>query len=79
MLYKTLTHPTIPLKSTGQFKFLSNKGFWQPQFGGTSITGGALSLAFSGDADTLSAPATAGNYKITVNFINNTYTIVRVS
>jgi hypothetical protein len=61
-------------------KFLSTQGAWQPQFGGSSATGGPLGAAYvSGpEPPAIPTPATAGNYRITVNFHAMTYTIVRL-
>lgn len=69
---------TLPFVAGKQYKFLSSFGNWQPQFGGSSATGGTLSAAYSGDAPTIPTPAVAGNYKIQVNFITNTYTVTKV-
>jgi hypothetical protein len=62
------------------YKFLSTLGQWQPQFGGSSDTGGDLGANFGGGSDPsgIPTPATAGNYKITVNFLTNKYTVVRL-
>lgn len=62
------------------YKFLSKPGFWQPQFGGSSSTGGNLGSNYgnASDPDAIPTPATAGNYKITINFITNTYTVVKL-
>lgn len=59
------------------YKFLSVSGQWQPQFGGSSATGGALGANYGGgsDPDAIPTPATAGTYKVRVNFITNTYTV----
>ena len=62
------------------YKFLSTSGQWQPQFGGSSATGGTLGANYGGGSDpaNVPTPTQAGNYKITVNFITNTYTVVRI-
>ncbi|RYY87863.1 MAG: hypothetical protein EOO15_10670 [Chitinophagaceae bacterium] len=59
------------------YKFLSSPGNWQPQYGGSSATGGALGANLGGgnDPDAVPTPAAAGNYTITVNFLTNTYTV----
>ncbi|RYY38183.1 MAG: hypothetical protein EOO08_15615 [Chitinophagaceae bacterium] len=59
------------------YKFLSSPGNWQPQFGGSSATGGALGANYGSgsDPDAIPTPAAAGNYTITVNFLTNTYTV----
>jgi starch-binding outer membrane protein SusE/F len=51
---------------------LSISGQWQPQFGGSSATGGG------NDPDAIPTPAIAGNYKINVNFHKNKYTVTKL-
>jgi starch-binding outer membrane protein SusE/F len=62
------------------YKFLSSNGNWQPQFGGSSATGGNFAANYGSgtDPDGIPTPAAAGNYKITVNFITGTYTVTKV-
>ncbi len=69
-----LTVALIPGKA---YKFLSSFGNWAPQFGGSSSTGGTLGANWGSgpDPDAIPSPAVAGNYKITVNFLTNTYTV----
>ena len=59
------------------YKFLSSSGNWQPQFGGSSDTGGDLGANYGGGTDPSSVPtpAAAGNYTITVNFLTNKYSV----
>jgi hypothetical protein len=61
------------------YKFLSSSGNWQPQFGGTSATGGALGANYGSGTDpaAIPTPATAGTYKVRVNFLTNTYTVTQ--
>jgi hypothetical protein len=68
---------TIALEPGKLYKFLSVSGQWQPQFGGPSATGGPLGANYGGgqDPDNIPTPATAGTYKIKVNFLTNTYTV----
>ena len=68
---------TLPFTSGKYYKFLSSSGNWQPQFGGNSATGGTLGANYGGgnDPDAIPTPAAAGNYKVTVNFLTNTYTV----
>lgn len=68
---------TIHLDPGKLYKFISSFGNWQPQFGGTSATGGNLGANYGGgsDPDAIPTPATAGDYKINVNFLLNTYTV----
>jgi len=69
-----ITMPFVPGK---YYKFLSSSGNWQPQFGGSSDTGGDLGANYGGGTDPSSVPtpAVAGNYKITVNFLTNKYSV----
>ena len=62
------------------YKFLSVSGQWQPQFGGSSATGGNLGANYGGgsDPDGIPTPAVAGNYKIRVNFVSNKYTVTKI-
>lgn len=62
------------------YKFLSVSGQWQPQFGGSSATGGNLGANYGGgsDPDGIPTPAIAGNYKIRVNFVSNKYTVTKL-
>ena len=71
---------TLPLEPGKYYKFLSSSGNWQPQFGGDAAAGGALSANWGGGTDpaAVPTPAEAGNYKIQVNFITNTYTVTKV-
>lgn len=71
---------TINLEPGKLYKFLSSPGNWQPQFGGSSATGGNLGANYGGggDPDAVPTPAAAGSYKITVNFITGKYTVVKL-
>jgi len=71
---------TMAFVSGKQYKFLSSSGNWQPQFGGSSATGGVLGANYGSGSDpaAISTPAIAGNYKITVDFLNNQYTVVKL-
>ena len=71
---------TIALVPGKVYKFISSHGNWQPQFGGNSATGGTLGANYGGgnDPDAIPTPAVAGNYKINVNFLLNTYTVTKV-
>jgi starch-binding outer membrane protein SusE/F len=71
---------TIALQPGKLYKFLSSPGNWQPQFGGNSATGTTLGANYGGggDPDAVPTPSVAGNYKITVNFISNIYTVVKL-
>jgi hypothetical protein len=70
---------TVALIPGKNYKFLSSFNNWQPQFGGTSVTGGTLGANYgsSNDPDAIPSPAAAGNYKIHVNFLTNTYKVTQ--
>jgi hypothetical protein len=76
----TLYEITVSLTSGKFYKFLSNLGQWQPQYGGSSATGGDLGFNMGGgsDPDAIPTPSTAGSYKITVNFRTGKYTVVKL-
>lgn len=61
------------------YKFLSTPNQWQPQYGGSSATGGDLgfNMGTSSDPAAIPTPSQAGSYKITVNFKTGKYTVVR--
>lgn len=71
---------TLPFVPGKQYKFLSSFGNWTPQFGGSSPTGGDLGANYGGGSDPsgIPTPDEAGNYKIQVNFLTNTYTVTKV-
>lgn len=62
------------------YKFLSTLGFWQPQYGGSSATGGDIgyNMGSGSDPDAIPTPAEAGNYKVTLNFKTGKYTVVKL-
>ncbi len=70
---------TVPLTGSNLIKFISNPGQWQPQFGGTSSTGGALQFNYSTtggiDPAAIPTPGISGNYNIKVNMITREYSI----
>jgi hypothetical protein len=64
------------------YKFLSSLGNWQPQFGKgpeatNTATSGTLGANYgsASDPDPISTPATAGTYKIRVNFATGRYSV----
>jgi starch-binding outer membrane protein SusE/F len=67
----------VALQPGKAYKLLSTQGQWQPQFGGSSATGGTLGANWGGgtDPDAIPTPTAPGNYTITVNFLTNTYTV----
>ncbi len=77
----TVYEIVTPLLTGGgqQYKFLSTLGLWQPQYGGSSATGGDLgyNMGLPGQSDppAIPSPNDAGTYKITVNFKTGKYTV----
>ena len=70
---------TTNLKGGGYMKFLSSNGNWQPQFGGSSATGGTLGANYGSGGDPDAIPiATTGSYKINVNIITAKYTVTKL-
>lgn len=71
---------TMAFTPGGEYKFLSSFGNWQPQFGGSSATGGQMGANYGGGSDpnNIPTPAVAGNYKINVNFFTNVYTVTKL-
>jgi hypothetical protein len=70
---------TFALTPGKYYKLLSTQGQWQPQFGGSSATGGTLGANYGSgsDPDAIPTPAAAGTYKIKVNFVTNSYTVTQ--
>jgi len=63
------------LSSSGSYLFLPLNGNWDHKYGGASATGGTLLADGDVPGSNTPAPATAGLYKIIVNFDTNTYTV----
>ncbi|RYZ22700.1 MAG: hypothetical protein EOO16_08015 [Chitinophagaceae bacterium] len=61
--------------TSGFIKLLSSPGNWQPQFGGSSATGGTLGANYGSGSDPDAIPVTAGQHTVTVNTLNMTYTV----
>lgn len=80
----TLFEITVALiaGSDKQYKFLSTQGAWQPQYGGSSATGGDMgfNMGLPGQSDPpgIPAPSVSGNYKITVNFKTGKYSVAKL-
>jgi hypothetical protein len=70
---------TTTLAPGKYYKFLSTQNQWQPQFGGSSATGGTLGANYGSgsDPDAIPTPTAAGSYKIKVNFVTNTYSVTQ--
>ena len=75
-------HITMAFDPGEFYKFLSTQGQWQPQYGGTSATGGDLGfnmgLPGQSDPEAIPTPAISGNYKVTLNFKTGKYTVVKL-
>ena len=71
--------PNITFAPGKAYKFLSSSGSWQPQFGGSSATGGTLGANYgsSGDPDAIPTPAAGGSYKVKVNFYTARYSVTQ--
>lgn len=69
---------TMALVPGKLYKFLNTDAQWQPQFGGSSASGGDLGANYGGGGDpaAVPTPALAGNYKIRVNFVTNKYEVI---
>jgi len=75
----TLYELTVAMLGGGNYKILQDNGQWNTQY--HMLTGGTWSGGSfeQKDADPgFPGPPTAGNYKITVNFITGTYTVVKL-
>lgn len=63
------------------YKFLSTQGFWQPQYGGSSATGGDIGYNFGlpGQSDPagIPTPGEEGDYKVDLNFKTGKYTVTK--
>ncbi len=79
----SLTEYTITMNFTPGFyyKFLSTLTQWQPQYGGSSATGGDFSanmgLPGQSDPPAIPTPSVSGSYKVTLNFVTGKYTVVK--
>ncbi len=63
-----------------QYKFLTKKGRWQPQWGGCSPSGGPITENPGGgtDPDAINTPADPGRYKVSVDLDAKMCTVVRI-
>ena len=75
----TLYELTVQMPGGGNYKILQDNGRWDTQYhmiSGGSWSGGDFEKR---DADPgFPGPPTAGNYKITVNFLTGKYTVVKL-
>jgi hypothetical protein len=65
----------VNLKAADSYLFLPVAGDWGHKYGGFSVTGGDLLADGAVPGSNTPSPATAGTYKIVVNFLTNTYTV----
>lgn len=69
---------TVPLTSGKKYLLLPENGNWGMKFGDDGAAGNTkLSGTFRPEGADFLSPDESGTYKITVNFINNTYTLVK--
>jgi hypothetical protein len=73
---------TMAFTSGLYYKFLTTQNQWQPQWGrvnnaANNAAGGELGANYgaTSDPESISTPATAGNYKVKVNFATGRYTV----
>jgi hypothetical protein len=69
---------TLDLVADKSMKFISTLGQWQPQWGqakGAALGTLGVNLGSGSDPDPITTPATAGNYKVTVDLGKMTYKI----
>lgn len=71
---------TMALVPGKLYKFLDTNGAWQPQFGGSQANGGDLGANYGGgnDPNAIPTPASAGTYKIRVDFLNKKYSVTPI-
>ncbi len=67
----------VSLKSTGQFKFLTGAS-WDNQVGGSNGNLVGKYSSSTPDPAAIDAPTAAGDYKVNVNFLSNTYKITKL-
>lgn len=78
---------TMSMAPGKYYKFLTTPGFWQPQYGLKTGSGGTSSSGelglnnqtpqYPSDPDAIPTPSTAGTYKINVNFKTGKYTVTQ--
>ena len=74
---KTLYYIVMNFVPGKYYKFLSTLTQWQPQYGGSSATGGDIGYNMGGgnDPDAIPTPSASGTYKVTLNFKTGKYTV----
>lgn len=69
---------TLPLLAAKQYLLLPENGNWDKKFGTTGDASNTkLAGTFKPQGENIDGPDQAGTYKITVNFANNTYKLVK--
>ncbi|HEY9364082.1 MAG TPA: SusE domain-containing protein [Chitinophagaceae bacterium] len=76
----TLFEISLPLNSGKKFVFLPENGNWGMKFGAQDASAANIKAGgiFKPEGQDMPAPDVSGNYKIQVNFINNTYTLTKL-
>ncbi len=71
---------TIAMTPGKNSLFLPTNGDWSRKFGAVDNTAAGIKSggAFKPEGQDMPSPDVAGNYRITVDFINNTYTVVKL-
>jgi hypothetical protein len=70
---------TVALKAGEKYLLLPENGNWGMKFGDDgSASNSKLAGKFKPEGGDMSAPDVTGNYKITVDFLTNTYKLVKV-
>lgn len=71
---------SLALITGEKYLFLLENGNWGMKYG--AVNGSAANIGLGGplapEGQDMPAPSTSGNYKISVNLINNTYTLVKL-
>lgn len=70
--------PSVALTSGKKFLFLPENGKWDRKFGADNVADDKLSGTFKPEGGDIDSPAETGNYKMVVDFINNTYTLTKL-
>lgn len=68
---------SLPLASSGSYLFLPVNGNWDHKFGGNSAGGGTLLVDGAVPGSNTPAPGEAANYKISINFFNMKYAVLK--
>lgn len=71
---------SLAMTNNKNYLFLPANGSWAAKFGAVDNTATGIKMGgpFKPEGQDMPSPDVAGNYKITVDFINNTYTLVKL-